>query len=113
MASLTTLTYLFSDFLRLDHGLRLDVINQGVLQVLPSEPDRRSTFAGQGPVTTALSGTRTYKCDYCDKHLRSKSTLELHIRSHTGEKPFKCEECGKSFNHNGNLKRHLYTHISW
>uniref|UniRef100_A0A8C3J387 PR/SET domain 14 n=1 Tax=Calidris pygmaea TaxID=425635 RepID=A0A8C3J387_9CHAR len=43
------------------------------------------------------SGERPYKCVYCNKAFTASSILRTHIRQHSGEKPFKCKHCGKAF----------------
>nr|XP_013212991.2 PR domain zinc finger protein 14 [Ictidomys tridecemlineatus] len=43
------------------------------------------------------SGDRPYQCVYCTKKFTASSILRTHIRQHSGEKPFKCKYCGKSF----------------
>uniref|UniRef100_A0A8C5UNQ3 PR/SET domain 14 n=1 Tax=Microcebus murinus TaxID=30608 RepID=A0A8C5UNQ3_MICMU len=43
------------------------------------------------------SGDRPYQCVYCTKKFTASSILRTHIRQHSGEKPFKCKHCGKSF----------------
>ncbi|XP_033099024.1 PR domain zinc finger protein 14-like [Anneissia japonica] len=43
------------------------------------------------------SGERPYKCVYCSKAFTASSILRTHIRQHSGEKPFKCKHCLKSF----------------
>ena len=43
------------------------------------------------------------KCVYCGKNFRHSSSLQKHLRIHSGDKPYKCEYCGKCFTQNGNL----------
>ena len=55
-------------------------------------------------------GVKHFKCDVCEKFLRSKWHLANHIRIHTGDKPYSCEICGKSFTEKNSLKRHQLTY---
>lgn len=50
------------------------------------------------------------RCPYCNKLEASNSTLERHMRKHTGEKPFQCNHCPCQFAVSSNLYRHLRTH---
>ncbi|KAL3096995.1 hypothetical protein niasHS_002711 [Heterodera schachtii] len=43
------------------------------------------------------SGERPYQCPHCEKAFTASSILRTHIRQHSGEKPFKCAICGKCF----------------
>jgi len=38
--------------------------------------------------------------------MKSKSSLDIHVRTHTGDRPFVCQICGREFRANGNLTRH-------
>lgn len=53
---------------------------------------------------------KPFVCDYCEYTASKKSTMNLHIRLHTGEKPFKCDTCDYRTSDHNSLRRHKITH---
>ncbi|XP_073467973.1 uncharacterized protein [Aquarana catesbeiana] len=82
--------------------------------VLPTEKSFSCTECGKCfPSKSQLNvhirshtGEKLYSCPECGKCFSRKFSLDTHQRSHTGEKPYSCPECGKCFSD----KSHLYTH---
>lgn len=62
--------------------------------------DKRKNKSKSGPVI----------CVVCGYVAASRSAMENHMRTHTGEKPFICHYCNARFNLKGSLKRHILTH---
>ncbi|XP_069073084.1 zinc finger protein ZFPM1 [Pleurodeles waltl] len=58
--------------------------------------------------------TYTYErvCPFpqCKKSCPSASSLEIHMRSHSGERPFVCSICHSAFTTKANCERHLKVH---
>ncbi|XP_077346103.1 gastrula zinc finger protein XlCGF66.1-like isoform X1 [Lithobates pipiens] len=57
-----------------------------------------------------LPTEKSFSCTECGKCFHSKSKLNRHKRSHTGEKPFSCSECGKCFIYKSHLVTHQRSH---
>ncbi|XP_055383681.1 zinc finger protein 254-like [Condylostylus longicornis] len=60
---------------------------------------------------TANKKTR-YLCLYCDKAFANKSTLDIHLRSHTGERPYKCSYCERRCYDRASLDIHERRHTN-
>ncbi|XP_050422935.1 probable serine/threonine-protein kinase DDB_G0267686 [Adelges cooleyi] len=53
-----------------------------------------------------------HHCHICSKGFKDKYSVNVHIRTHTGEKPFMCPVCGKSFRQKAHLAKHQHTHTT-
>ncbi|VVC40216.1 Hypothetical protein CINCED_3A019498 [Cinara cedri] len=53
-----------------------------------------------------------HHCHICSKGFKDKYSVNVHIRTHTGEKPFMCNVCGKSFRQKAHLAKHQHTHTT-
>ncbi|KAJ8346912.1 hypothetical protein SKAU_G00283130 [Synaphobranchus kaupii] len=71
------------------------------------------TFTRLGSLNIHLrshSGEKAHCCSYCGKRFGRADLLKAHKRTHTGEKPYSCNLCGKSYGHTGQLRIHKRVH---
>lgn len=52
-----------------------------------------------------------FLCSFCPASFRRKSTLNVHMRSHTNLCPYTCRYCGKSFRHGITLQVSIWYEI--
>ena len=58
----------------------------------------------------AKARSQRAQCLECGKWVVSVSSLETHMRSHTGERPFQCPVCDHTFIRKADMYRHMKSH---
>ncbi|CAO1331903.1 unnamed protein product [Diamesa serratosioi] len=88
-----------------------EVLNSASQGILSNNLLDELAFANdKSPNGRTDSSLFKHRCRYCGKIFGSDSSLQIHIRSHTGERPYKCNVCGSRFTTKGNLKVHFQRH---
>ena len=78
-------------------------INSQAAEYCTAQNARLKIYTAEKPV---------YKCNICERVLKSNHDLIVHTRIHTGEMPYKCSVCHKSFAVKSNLNRHTRIHTN-
>lgn len=65
---------------------------------------------GSKEQSTAKTGIKMHKCNFCEKRCTTKGPLAIHERMHTRARTHNCSFCGKSFEKKSNWIQHERTH---
>ncbi|XP_030609707.1 sal-like protein 4 [Archocentrus centrarchus] len=77
---------------------------------LPPTSHSQDLQSSSSLTSASSSGRPQHICRFCGKVLSSDSSLQIHLRSHTGERPYQCPVCLSRFTTRGNLKAHFLRH---
>lgn len=86
------------------HLERLQQFHTSSLLNQPIKLDPSSHLKSSATSPSSNDADQKHFCHLCQKNFSSTSSLQIHMRTHTGERPFVCSVCQKAFTTKGNLK---------
>lgn len=86
------------------HLERLQQFHTSSLLNQPIKLDPSSHMKSSATSPSSNDADQKHFCHLCQKNFSSTSSLQIHMRTHTGERPFVCSVCQKAFTTKGNLK---------
>ncbi|XP_070781190.1 zinc finger protein 300 [Enoplosus armatus] len=76
----------------------------------PTCPKTFSRAASLNVHIKTHSGEKAHSCSYCGKRFGRADLLKSHKRTHTGERPYSCNICSKTYAHPSQLRIHKRVH---
>ncbi|XP_056317139.1 sal-like protein 2 [Danio aesculapii] len=92
------------------NGLNFQTPPLPTVSISQDQLSHSSTVSTSNGSSSSSSGRQQHICRFCGKVLSSDSSLQIHLRSHTGERPYQCPVCLSRFTTRGNLKAHFLRH---
>lgn len=86
------------------HLERLQQFHSSSLLNQPIKIDPTAHLKASATSPGSADADQKHFCHLCQKNFSSTSSLQIHMRTHTGERPFVCSVCQKAFTTKGNLK---------
>lgn len=90
------------------HLERLQQFHSSSLLNQPIKIDPTAHLKSSATSPGSADADQKHFCHLCQKNFSSTSSLQIHMRTHTGERPFVCSVCQKAFTTKGNLKVRIY-----
>jgi len=91
------------------------IINDEGVNSKPKKHNERKNFSNSNTIRKGMlmqtkeddNSSDKVKCEVCNKVLKTKLSLQIHMRIHTGETPFSCKLCSKAFRQISNFNLHM------